>query len=738
MSKPCVHRTSRTQSRAGHSSLQRARAPRPASGRMPVGGSWIAAAVDAAQRRVRRRRHRDERPRRRGLRAHRGRRRARRRRRAARALSSRSSRVRAPLGRAGSSASPGSRRRWSARRRRPATRAAGARRASRGRVLVAHNARASTAACSRQAFARAGLELARPAGALHRRAGPAVRAARAPARARRRSPPRSASRSHGAHRALVDAETCARVFCALFPRLCAHAATRRRGARAAPPRRRRRATPRRPRRGRRRARARAPPTARSRRAARRPGRLHLPRRRRPPALRRQVRLAAHARALALRAGRRRAAWTEDAELVDYRPTESELGRARAGEPADQASCARPATCALKRVGPPTSTCAAGSTSRSRSSRSRSEPAAGHGVNVGPLRGRAAARRAGRAARLALRPAPLRPPPAARRDHPPPTGRWGAASRPASATSTRTSTAGASTRRWRCSRGPATGAARCWRHLDGADARGRGASGATSAPRPCAGAARRSRRCSTGSGGVLRATHAAARLVLAPHPDEPRFDAFWIVGGPRRGLGPAARRTETSSAGPRSPWPPVRGPARRSACLRTPCRSCASSPPGSSPTRRCRCSGSIPHRRPRRWRASSRGRRRSGNRSAPRRLRSSTGVCDGRGVAADGARFDSGSNAGSLLAHEHSREPRRARRRRDLLRGPLRALGAGQLEGDRARLHRGRAPVARGLHRVRAPGRAVELLPVLLGRGRGRRQPLPLHRRRAAARSRSTS
>ncbi len=36
------------------------------------------------------------------------------------------------------------------------------------------------------------------------------------------------------------------------------------------------------------------------------------------------------------------------------------------------------------------------------------------------------------------------------------------------------------------------------------------------------------------------------------------------------------------------------------------------------------------------------------------------------------------------------------------------------------------------------GGAVELLPVLLGRGRGRRQPVPVHRRGAAARSRSTS
>ena len=33
------------------------------------------------------------------------------------------------------------------------------------------------------------------------------------------------------------------------------------------------------------------------------------------------------------------------------------------------------------------------------------------------------------------------------------------------------------------------------------------------------------------GGLLRATHAGTRLVLAPHPSKPgRFDAFWIAGG----------------------------------------------------------------------------------------------------------------------------------------------------------------------------------------------------------------
>ena len=38
-------------------------------------------------------------------------------------------------------------------------------------------------------------------------------------------------------------------------------------------------------------------------------------------------------------------------------------------------------------------------------------------------------------------------------------------------------------------------------------------------------------------GVLRATHACSRLVLARHPSKRRFDAFWIVGGRVRDWGP---------------------------------------------------------------------------------------------------------------------------------------------------------------------------------------------------------
>src|SRR4051794_5237513 len=63
------------------------------------------------------------------------------------------------------------------------------------------------------------------------------------------------------------------------------------------------------------------------------------------------------------------------------------------------------------------------------------------------------------------------------------------------------------------------------------------------------------------------------------------------------------------------------------------------------------------------------------------------------------------------------------RRQGLLRGPLRALGEGQLVRDRTRLQRGQAAMGGGAHAVPAQGRAVELLAVLLGRGRRRRQPL---------------
>ena len=91
------------------------------------------------------------------------------------------------------------------------------------RVLVAHNA-AFDRRVLRQAFQRSGLAWPDPPTlctvALARRYAPLVRQRRLAALAD----------SLGievvtTHRALADAETCARVFCALFGRLCANAAT---------------------------------------------------------------------------------------------------------------------------------------------------------------------------------------------------------------------------------------------------------------------------------------------------------------------------------------------------------------------------------------------------------------------------------------------------------------------------------------------------------------------------------
>ena len=92
-----------------------------------------------------------------------------------------------------------------------------------GRVLVAHSAAFDRRVLA-QAFSRAGLQWPDPPSlctvAMARRLHPLAR--------QRKLPLLAASLGievEVSHRALADAETCARVFCALFPKLCAHAGT---------------------------------------------------------------------------------------------------------------------------------------------------------------------------------------------------------------------------------------------------------------------------------------------------------------------------------------------------------------------------------------------------------------------------------------------------------------------------------------------------------------------------------
>src|SRR5947209_3394062 len=179
------------------------------------------------------------------------------------------------------------------------------------RVLVAHSASFDRRALA-QAFDRAGLDWPNPAAictvAMARRFAPLA--------TERKLVPLAESlgiEPAGAHRALVDAETCARVFCALFPKLCAHAATVAEAIALLSPRRR------------------AKKRGRKRSRAERPDLKSLPNdpgvyifrdeRGRPLYVGKSVAVRTRARAHFCAD----ATWTERAETVDYRPTNSELG-----------------------------------------------------------------------------------------------------------------------------------------------------------------------------------------------------------------------------------------------------------------------------------------------------------------------------------------------------------------------------------------------------------------------------
>jgi DNA polymerase-3 subunit epsilon len=420
----------------------------------------------------------------------------------------------------------------------------------RGRVLVAHSARFDLGVL-RGAFARAALAWPQPpvlcTVAMARRLAPLQRrrglAALADA---------LGIEVEQTHRALPDAETCARVFCALFARLTAHAATvgeavallrPRRGGGAGTARRRRAGGRRRP-------------------PGERPDLSSLPR---DPGV--YVFRDADGNALyvgksvCLRTRARAhfttpAEWTGQAEHVDYQATQSELGALlledrliKALRPPGNVRGKRGPDgyvylrCRLDIAFPILEVALA--------------PAGGHSVNVGPVRGRAAAAELVEQLNslFGLRHCGRRLP---RREHPSAYGQMGRCLSPCLGDLDPNLYRERLDAALRLFVDRRDGGAALLAHIDGQQ---RAAVEAQNYERAAWLQRRRARLDGLLGrlGGMLRATHAGTRLVLAPHPQaRGRFDAFWIAGGrvvdwgalPRDGAELEARSASALRAQPR--------------------------------------------------------------------------------------------------------------------------------------------------------------------------------------------
>jgi DNA polymerase III subunit epsilon len=395
-----------------------------------------------------------------------------------------------------------------------------------GRVLIAHSAGFDTRVL-RQAFERCGLDWPKPpvlcTVQLARRFAPLAR--------KRSLAPLADSLGIDVtevHRALPDALTCAHVFCALFPRVCANAATVAEALELLKTRRRARKTE---------PAERIPPSER-------PDLSTLPddpgvyifrdERGRPLYVGKSVSLRSRARAhFCAPAG-----WTERAAIVDYRPTNSELGALvlenrliKQWRPAGNVKLKRTDRyCYLRcRLDIPYPVLEVAS-----------EPAAGHAVNVGPLGSRTLAteladqltslyrlRHCGRALKT--------------REHPSAYGQMGRCVSPClgdldpNAYRRQVDLALAHFER------PGAGEAL----LDELDRRMRDAAADRRYERAAALLRRRERLewVLERLEGVLRATHAAPRLALAKHPVKERFDAFWLVRGRLVDWGPLPGHSE---------------------------------------------------------------------------------------------------------------------------------------------------------------------------------------------------
>ena len=394
----------------------------------------------------------------------------------------------------------------------------------RGRVMVAHNAPFDRRVL-RQAFERANLEWPDPpvlcTAALARTLLPLQRERRLGALANALDIDVAV-----AHRALPDAETCARVLCALFPRLCANASTIADAVAMLKPRRKQR--PRQPRT--RVARAPTPAALASLdfgQLPRDPG-VYLFRDGAGQTLYVGKSISIRSRARAHFAPSSPSGeWTAHAEIVDYRRTNSELGALVLENRL------------IKQLRPPGNSRLVRRDDRLCYIRCRldiafpilevaGEPAAGHAVTIGPLRGRRLAVELVEQldSLFGLRHCGRRLP---RREHPSAYGQMGRCLSPCLGDLDPN-----------LYRRRLDDALRLF--VDGGDGRDRLTAHVERQMRGAAAQqlferaawlrrrARRLRVILDRLGGVLEATHARPRLVLAPHPVGGSFDAFWVVGG----------------------------------------------------------------------------------------------------------------------------------------------------------------------------------------------------------------
>ena len=340
-----------------------------------------------------------------------------------------------------------------------------------------------------------------------------------------------------AHRALADAETCARVLCALFPRLCANALTIA-DAVALTNRRRRRTVGRK----RRVLAATAPPQVDFADLPRDPG-VYLFRDDSGRVLYVGKSISIRSRARAHFApSSLPAAWTTQATVVDYQSTNSELGALVLENRL------------IKRYKPPGNIRLTRRDDRLCYIRCRldiafpilevaSEPAAGHAVTIGPLRGRRLAhelveqldslfglRHCGRRLKL--------------REHPSAYGQMGRCLSPCLGDLDPNLYRRRLDEALRLFVDDADGRERLLSHVRD---QMRAASGRQNYER-AASLRRRLRRLGLileRLGGALEATHTRARLVLAGHPvDQGRQDAFWLIGGRLVDWGPAPEDSES--------------------------------------------------------------------------------------------------------------------------------------------------------------------------------------------------